>query len=280
MPRSIYYPLFNALLLLVAACEQIAIDIRRGARSGRPIYHEPFGRNQMGSSAMPGKRNPVKSENEEGMFELMRGCQVSLTGTLVTEEERAIAQSSIERVAWEDAFHIALYSVKQIMFVLKGLQVMPSNMLDEIEHTGGSYAAGAAAGVLKLLGVNHGLSAEEAYRVIQLAAFIVYDSRRPASIPIPQSLEEACTALRNIDNTRSTPLTLFSVLVNGTLVVNSGLAATQEDVDCWNATLQKMFEGDEQQLVLREAFDLEAILGEEEHLINKLLTHAPGTIAG
>ncbi|MFA6601303.1 MAG: lyase family protein, partial [Candidatus Paceibacterota bacterium] len=53
MPRIIYTPIAQALDNMVAVIDKIAIDLRLGARSGRPLWHEPFGKSQKGSSAMP-----------------------------------------------------------------------------------------------------------------------------------------------------------------------------------------------------------------------------------
>ncbi|MCK4891899.1 MAG: hypothetical protein KAS78_04480, partial [Candidatus Pacebacteria bacterium] len=78
MPRELYTPVAGALNQLVLSIDKIAIDIRLGARSGKPIYQEPFGKKQMGSSTMPHKRNTISAEQLRGMARLAKGFSSSL----------------------------------------------------------------------------------------------------------------------------------------------------------------------------------------------------------
>ncbi|HEY2308386.1 MAG TPA: lyase family protein, partial [Streptosporangiaceae bacterium] len=51
----------SALAILATACEAIALEIRHGQRTEVAELMEPFSAGQKGSSAMPHKRNPVRS---------------------------------------------------------------------------------------------------------------------------------------------------------------------------------------------------------------------------
>lgn len=108
MPRSLFFPVASSVVAVLGAVANIAIDIRLGARSGCPLYHEPFDTNQMGSSAMPHKRNTINDENTTGMYIIGVGCLTSIAQTLTTWEERDIAASSVERTSWLDLFHAAI----------------------------------------------------------------------------------------------------------------------------------------------------------------------------
>jgi len=119
MPRELYAPLAEALCQVVLTLDKIANDIRLGARSGRPIYQEPFGRKQKGSSAMPHKKNTISLEQIEGMARMAKGYLQMIMDNIRTWEERAIEQSSVERVAWPDLFHVTVHSVKTMLRVLK-----------------------------------------------------------------------------------------------------------------------------------------------------------------
>src|SRR3989344_203532 len=60
-PRTLYASLAQAEGLVAKVLEKIAIDFQLGARSGCPLWQEPFGRAQKGSSAMPHKKNPIRT---------------------------------------------------------------------------------------------------------------------------------------------------------------------------------------------------------------------------
>jgi adenylosuccinate lyase len=92
MPREIYAPIAYALCQIVLTLDKIALAIRLGARSGRPIYQEPFGKKQKGSSAMPHKRNTIFTEQIEGMARMAKKFSEMIQDNIVTWEERAIEQ--------------------------------------------------------------------------------------------------------------------------------------------------------------------------------------------
>ena len=175
MPREIYAPIAQVLCQLVVTLNKIALAIRLGARSGRPIYQEPFGKKQKGSSAMPHKKNTISTEKIEGMARMAKRFFDMIQDNIVTWEERAIEQSCVERVAWPDLFHVVIHSLKTMSRVLAGLVVYPDNMLLEIIDSRGCYASNEAKEVLRQLGVQYGLTTEDAYRIIQLAAFNVFE---------------------------------------------------------------------------------------------------------
>ena len=171
MPRQLHQPLVNALVMIIGSLTQIAEDIRLGARSGNPIFQEPFAKKQKGSSAMPHKKNTITLENQIGMWIAAKGFAQMLRDILITWEERSIEQSGVERIAWPDLFHVAMNSFKNMNKVLKDLQVYPANMLKEIANSKGCYASEDAKDWLKEKGAQFGLKHEDAYRIVQLAAF-------------------------------------------------------------------------------------------------------------
>ena len=246
MPRELYAPIAGALCQLVLSIDKIATDIRLGARSGRPIYQESFGKKQMGSSTMPHKRNTISTEQLEGMARLAKGALSAIMDNIKTWEERAIEQSSVERVAWPDLCHITIRSLKTISRVLDGLVVYPDNMLLEIVDSRGNYASSNAKEVLKKIGFAFGLGTEDAYRILQLAAFNVHESgekeKKLRDRP-PESFDESNELLQIFQTfERPTPISIQHVIPEGKLRVSSRLGATEKDVRRWNETLKKIFQ--------------------------------------
>jgi len=62
----------SALALLATVCEAVALEVRHGQRTEVAELAEAFGEGQKGSSAMPHKRNPVRSERICGLARIAR----------------------------------------------------------------------------------------------------------------------------------------------------------------------------------------------------------------
>lgn len=245
MPRELYAPLAQALAQLVLTLHKIALAIRLGARSGCPIYQEPFGKIQAGSSAMPHKKNPIRTEQIEGMARMALGYSTTIQLNISTWAERAIEQSCVERVAWPDLFHVVAQSFKTMIHVLGKLRVYPDNMLQQILESRGCYAAVEAKEFLRGHGLRVGLSSDAIYRLVQLAAFRAFSvDHRRMSIreEPPSSFDDAETVLGCMaklpDGSR---VSLQEIIANGQLVVHPELAITERQVQRWNVALQRLF---------------------------------------
>lgn len=246
IPREIYAPIAQALCQLILTLDKIATTIRLGARSGRPIFQEPFGKKQKGSSAMPHKKNTISTEQMEGMGRMALGYMIMIILNIRTWEERAIEQSCVERVAWPDLFHIVVHSLKTMVRVLGGLVIYPDNMLLEIIDSRGCYASSEAKEVLRKLGVQYGLATEDAYRIIQLAAFNVFepiDKIKKIRMSIPGSLAEADEALKDMEWISPKPksASIRWIITEGYLKTSPQLDITEEEIQKWNTVLKKIF---------------------------------------
>ncbi len=275
MPRELYAPLAEALYQVVATLDKIALDIRLGARSGRPIYQEPFGKAQKGSSKMPHKKNTISTEQMEGMERMAKGFMSMILGNIKTWEERAIEQSSVERVAWPDLFHVAVYSLRAMTRIIKGLAVYPDNMLMEVIESRGCYAAGEAKKFLAQEGAKLGITSGEAYRIVQLAAFNVFDpgpeAKRLRENP-PASLEQADMALSEFRKLQSlAPVSIEQIISEGNLRVSAQLEATEEDVEKWNNFLKDLLSLPSASEEFSQLFSVQYLLREEDRLYKEIL---------
>jgi len=276
MPRQMHQPLANALVMVVSALTQIAEDIRLAARSGLPILQEPFGKKQKGSSAMPHKKNTITCENQIGMFTMAKEFARMIQDCLITWEERSIEQSCVERVAWPDLFHVVMQSFKNMIKVLSGLQVFPDNMMIEIINSRGCYASEDAKDWLKEKVAEYGLRHEDAYRMVQLAAFNCHQvslyRMNIRTHPIP-SLSFAAglygtlqQQLRHVDN----DVTLGEIIKNAKLVASEELETSAEQVASWNNVLARIFEDKKNCAEFDELFTIAYQLHGEDTLFEEL----------
>jgi adenylosuccinate lyase len=162
----------SALALYGSGLERISVEIRHLQRTEVMEAQEPFGKGQKGSSAMPHKKNPILCERVSGMARLLRGYASTALENVALWHERDISHSSVERVIWPDAFHLAHYMTNTMKKIIDGLVVNEARMLKNLDITKGLLFSGR---VLLAL-VEWGLSREDAYAIVQDNAMRCWES--------------------------------------------------------------------------------------------------------
>lgn len=275
MPREIYAPLAQSLLLLCESLGKIALDVRLGARSGFPLYHEPFGSRQKGSSAMPHKKNTIATEQVEGMVRLARGYVSSITSSIATWEARAIEQSCVERVAWPDLFHVTLRIISVMQRVLGGLVVYPDNMLREVVESRGTFASDEARDFLAQQCGERGIPAEVVYRIVQLASFCVFEPVgfwARARTARPESADDMdALLLVAIDASVTAPVSIKDIIAKAGLFPVADLEATSDDIAEWNDLLRDIFSNPALSEEWQALFRPSHVLAQEEYLFAAVL---------
>ena len=165
--RDRHAEFFTALALVAASIEKIALEIRHLQRTEVAEAEEPFSEGQKGSSAMPHKRNPIASENLMGLSRVMRGNALAALEDVALWHERDISHSSVERIIAPDSTILLDYMLNRITRLVEHLVVYPEAMKANLERTRGMIFSESV--LLRL--VQKGLSREEAYGLVQKAAF-------------------------------------------------------------------------------------------------------------
>jgi len=275
MPRILYAPLAQALSNLVAVIDKIANDIRLSARSGLPLMQEPFSKMQKGSSAMPHKKNTIRTEQIEGLARAASGYADMITKGIKTWEERSIEQSAPERIAWPDLFHVTAQALKVITGVLTGLKVYPDNMLYEIHQSCGTYASAEAKAFLKDKLSGQGLAHEDIYRMVQLACFNIFEPDQETlaiRAKIPQSLEEARENLwLTRRESRGNFVSLEDFLPQANLKPSDQLGIKPRRIAAYNAALKELFAREEVQKEWHRLFSPAFLMKHEKLLYKKIL---------
>lgn len=164
LQRDRHGNVMNTLALLSGALERFATEVRHLQRTEVMEALEPFGARQKGSSAMPHKRNPILCERICGMSRLLRGYALTAMENMALWHERDISHSSAERVIWPDAFHIVVYMLNKMIYIVENMQVNPEKMKENLEITRGLVYSQR---VLLDLVERFGLSREDAYSIVQ-----------------------------------------------------------------------------------------------------------------
>ncbi|HEX4489454.1 MAG TPA: adenylosuccinate lyase [Terriglobales bacterium] len=151
--------------LAVIACtlDNIATEIRHLQRTEVREAEEFFSEKQKGSSAMPHKRNPVTCEQISGLARVVRANAQAGFENVTLWHERDISHSSAERVIIPDSTTLVNYLLNKTANLIDTMFVYPARMKANLESTGGLVFSGQ----LLLDLVEHGVSREIAYRVVQ-----------------------------------------------------------------------------------------------------------------
>jgi len=156
----------QTLALVSASIERFAVEIRNLQRTDVLEVEEFFSPGQKGSSAMPHKRNPVRSERLTGMARLLRSYAHTTLENVALWHERDISHSAVERVVLPDACILSHYMLVEINDLVKHLLVHSHNMERNLNVYGGVIFSQQ---VLLAL-VNKGLTREESYAIVQKCA--------------------------------------------------------------------------------------------------------------
>ncbi len=151
------------LALIAASIERFAVEIRNLQKTDVLEVEEFFAKGQKGSSAMPHKRNPIRSERLTGMARLVRSHAGAALENVALWHERDISHSSVERVILPDACILTHFMLVEITELVKNLLVYPENMARNLNCYGGVVFSQK---VLLAL-VEKGSSREEAYAIVQ-----------------------------------------------------------------------------------------------------------------
>ena len=144
---------------------------------------EPFEREkQVGSSALPSKRNPELSERVSSLAKLTRGLVIPALENVPMWHERDLSNSANERFIFPMSFILTEEMLRLTNRVLKGLEVLPDNMKKNLELSQGLLLAERVVGFL----VEAGVPRQEAHDKVRKISIRALDN----AIPFSKALRE------------------------------------------------------------------------------------------
>ena len=173
IPRDRHAALTSAIAIAGAGLERFATEVRNLQRTEVREVEEPFASGQQkGSSAMPHKRNPIRSERITGLARVLRGYAQAGLENVALWHERDISHSGAERVILPDATIGLDYMQDLAAKVAAGMTVRAERMRENLDLTHGALFSQRALTAL----VDSGLSRDEAYRIVQENAQRAWDT--------------------------------------------------------------------------------------------------------
>jgi adenylosuccinate lyase len=175
IPRDRHAELLTAIALAGTGLERLAVEIRHLQRTEVREVEEPFRAGQKGSSAMPHKKNPIKSEQISGLARVLRANALAGLEDVALWHERDISHSSVERVVLPDSTILLDYLQARATALVEGMNVHADRMERNLDLTHGALFSQRALLAL----VEGGRSRDEAYRIVQELAQRAWNEGTP-----------------------------------------------------------------------------------------------------
>jgi adenylosuccinate lyase len=172
--RDRYAEVICDLALIAATLEKIAKEIRNLQRTEIAEVFEPFREKQVGSSTMPHKRNPHKSERICALSRIIRAFVHPALENISLEHERDLTNSASERIIFPETFILLDYMLVQMKGILSGLEFNYENIKKNLELTKGlNMTENVMIGLVK-----KGMGRQEAHELLRQASILVNKENR------------------------------------------------------------------------------------------------------
>ncbi len=177
-PRKQDWRVLNALAGLCASLHKFAFDLRLLQSPPFGEWSEPFGAQQVGSSAMPFKRNPIVAENVDSLARMVAALpRVAWDNAALSLLERTLDDSANRRLLLPEAFLLSDEVLRRTTALIEGLRVWPGPTARNLRD----YGLFAATERLLLEAVKRGgdrQALHEALREQSLAAWAALQEGR------------------------------------------------------------------------------------------------------
>ncbi|MEM2910695.1 MAG: adenylosuccinate lyase [Nitrososphaerota archaeon] len=182
VPRELHAEVVFFAAILASTLDRMATEIRNLQRTEIGEVEEPFRPGQVGSSAVPVKRNPIKSEKVSSIARLLRPLVQVALDNIPLWHERDLTNSANERFMIPMSLILLDEALKTMVEVIKGLKVNEKSIATNIQKTDGRIFSEF---VLDLL-LKKGFPRVSAYRLVQKASEMTDVSFVDALLHIPE----------------------------------------------------------------------------------------------
>ncbi|MHA1804909.1 MAG: adenylosuccinate lyase [Promethearchaeota archaeon] len=127
---------------------------------------EPFKRKQVGSSTMPHKRNPHKSERICSLARILKSNMIVALDNMILEDERDLTNSASERVIFAENFVFLDFMLEELSKNMKNIELNQKNIKKNLNLTKGACMAER----LMMELVKRGIGRQKGHELLRKAA--------------------------------------------------------------------------------------------------------------
>ncbi|HRW50794.1 MAG TPA: lyase family protein, partial [Caldilinea sp.] len=170
-PRKQDWLIANALAGLCASLHKFAFDLRILQSPPFGEWSEPFGAKQVGSSAMPFKRNPIAAENIDSLTRLVAALpHITWDNAALSLLERTLDDSANRRLVLPEIFLLTDEVVTRATRLLDGLRIWPGPTARNLRD----YGIFAATERVLMAAVQAGGDRQELHEVIREQSLVAW----------------------------------------------------------------------------------------------------------
>ena len=173
--RDRYAEYFCFLANVATTLDKIGVEIRSMQRTEIGEVEEAFGSKQVGSSTMPHKRNPIRSEQICGLARIVRSAVEPAFQNNTLWDERDLTNSSPERILFPEATILCDHIISLMTTVITGLLLRPDRIRSNLILLQGINMAESV--MIEL--TKRGMPRQEAHEVIRVRSMDALETRRP-----------------------------------------------------------------------------------------------------
>ncbi|MDP2966549.1 MAG: adenylosuccinate lyase [Pelolinea sp.] len=163
-PRKQDYAVLSTLAGLAATAYKIAFDLRLLQSEVIGELAEPFGEEQVGSSAMPFKRNPIEAEKINSLARAVSVAPLTAWNNYANSLlERTLDDSANRRTLFPETFLSVDEIVMTLAKIMDGLKVNPVKM----QHNLDKFGPFAAVERVIIAAVKNGADRQEMHEVLR-----------------------------------------------------------------------------------------------------------------
>ncbi|MEO6912676.1 MAG: adenylosuccinate lyase [Candidatus Baltobacteraceae bacterium] len=172
-PRKLDYLLLSSLAGLAASLSKFAADVRILSSPEFGEVFEPFGKSQVGSSAMPFKRNPIMCERIDSLARLLPGyADVAWQNTATNYLERTLDDSANRRTILPEALLCADELLSLAQKIVDGMRVDTRRIAQNLR----TYGPFAGTEAVMMEAVRAGGNRQELHATIREAAMTSWEA--------------------------------------------------------------------------------------------------------
>jgi adenylosuccinate lyase len=165
----------NALASIASSVYKFAFDVRLLQSPPVGEWAEPFGASQVGSSAMPFKRNPINAENIDSLARYLAALpRVAWDNASHNLLERTLDDSANRRIIFPEAFLTADELLMRAKRIIKGLRIDDYAISRNLEK----YGVFAATERLLMAAVRAGGNRQDLHEVIRQHSLTAWEAMR------------------------------------------------------------------------------------------------------